>query len=252
MFLKMTASFCVIWCAAVPEGPRGPSDAPAATPRNDPRRAPAQATRLSLPFAGVWGVIQGWNSGDSHAGYAAHALDFVPAQPRGTRAPRRGAPLQAFACFGRPILAPAGGLVVRARDGQRDGPAYSKGGGDGNFVIIEHAPRELSELRHLMAGSVTVREGQRVSRGQVIGRCGNSGNAGTPHLHFALLDSLSPINTRPFTFSDYQILAPDGRARAGDGRPVKGQFLRSIAAAGAAAPAGGARPGGLEDHFTAP
>src|SRR5580693_7695628 len=72
---------------------------------------PPQLTRLSLPFSGTWGVIQGFESGDTHIGYAAYALDFVPAQPIGTRAPRRGAPLARFACYGKPVLAPADGTV---------------------------------------------------------------------------------------------------------------------------------------------
>ena len=49
---------------------------------------PQQTTRLSLPFQGIWGVIQGFNSG-SHVDYAAYALDFVPAQSKGTKAPPR-------------------------------------------------------------------------------------------------------------------------------------------------------------------
>ena len=39
-------------------------------------------TRLSLPFQGIWGVIQGFDSGETHVRYAAFALDFVPAQPK--------------------------------------------------------------------------------------------------------------------------------------------------------------------------
>ena len=39
---------------------------------------PPQLTRLSLPFSGTWGVIQGFESGDTHIGYAAYAT-FLPA-----------------------------------------------------------------------------------------------------------------------------------------------------------------------------
>jgi hypothetical protein len=45
---------------------------------------PAQVTRLSLPFTGIWGIIQGFDSGETHVRYAAFALD-----PR--RHPRRSA-----------------------------------------------------------------------------------------------------------------------------------------------------------------
>jgi murein DD-endopeptidase MepM/ murein hydrolase activator NlpD len=173
---------------------------PARAPDED---APPQVTRLSLPFAGVWGVIQGVGAG-THTGYATYALDFVPAVPGRARLPPRGAPLARFPCFGRPVLAPADGTVVRAAAGARDWPAHVKGRDEGNYVIIEHAPREYSELRHLRAGSVRVAVGQRVRRGDVVGACGNSGNAGTPHVHLGFLSSIDPIATRPVAFDRYE------------------------------------------------
>ncbi len=190
---------------------------------------PPQVTRLSLPFAGTWGVIQGFDSGDTHMGYAAYALDFVPAQPIGTRAPRRGAPLSRFACYGRPVLAPADGTVVIAHGGARDWPAYVKGRDEGNYVILEHAPGEYTEFRHLAARSITVHVGDRIHRGEVLGRCGNSGNATTPHLHLGFLSSIDPITTRPMTLSGYEVMNPDGTWQAGDGTPRKGAILRPFA-----------------------
>ena len=76
--------------------------------------APAQVTRLALPFTGIWGVLQGFGTG-THVGYATYALDFVPAVRGGARhLPPRGAPLSRFPCFRRrPVLAPADGTVVR-------------------------------------------------------------------------------------------------------------------------------------------
>jgi hypothetical protein len=200
---------------------------------------PPQQTRLTLPFEGIWGVIQGFDSGQTHVQYAAFALDFVPAQPKSDRPPPPGAPLTAFPCYGRPILAPADGTVVRVAARARDWPAYVEGTGDGNFVIIQHAPNEFSELRHLKANSVTVAAGQRVRRGQTLGRCGNSGNARTPHLHIAMLSSVAPIATRRFAFSGYQVLTPGGHFQPGDGEPKAGQLVKPITAA---VPVTGNRP----------
>ena len=185
--------------------------------------APPQVTRLTLPFVGAWGVVQGTGHG-THTGYAAYALDFVPAVRGGGRLPPRGAPLSRFPCFGRPVLAPADGTVVRAAAGARDWPGHVQGRDEGNYVIIEHAPREFTELRHLRAGSVRVAAGQRVRRGDVVGACGNSGNAGTPHLHLGFLSSIDPIATRPVVFERYEVLdalagawhAPAGPLRPGD------------------------------------
>ncbi|HSS37399.1 MAG TPA: hypothetical protein VLT58_01400, partial [Polyangia bacterium] len=49
------------------------------------RRAHADgvpATVLTLPFDGVWGVLQGFD-GETHRGYAAYAIDFAPPQDVG-------------------------------------------------------------------------------------------------------------------------------------------------------------------------
>jgi murein DD-endopeptidase MepM/ murein hydrolase activator NlpD len=195
------------------------------------RRPPPQVTRLGLPFDGIWGVLQGMDSGQTHSGYATFALDFVPAQPKGTKAPKPGAPLTAFACYGRPVLAPADGTVVAASGGARDWPAYKKGRDPGNFIIIQHAPAEYTELRHLAAGSVRVTVGQHIRRGELVARCGNSGNARMPHLHLGLLSSIDPIVTRPMVFSDYEVVGPDATWHPGDGTPRQGEILRRKPAA---------------------
>jgi hypothetical protein len=197
----------------------------AAGPDDD---APPQVTRMRLPFDGVWGVLQGPGAG-THTGYATWAIDFVPAVRAGTRLPPRGAPLSRFPCFGRPVLAPADGEVVRAADGARDWPAHVKGRDEGNFVIIAHAAREYSELRHLRAGSVRVAAGQRVRRGDVVGACGNSGNAGTPHVHMGFLSSIDPIATRPVTFDRYEVREPARDAwHAPTGPLGQGDIVRPV------------------------
>lgn len=223
----MTTGLRVLLCAAVAIASRraGARLPAGAAPDRTP---PPQVTRLTLPFSGIWGVIQGFDSGETHTGYATFALDFVPAVPIGTREPPRGAPLSRFPCYGRPVLAPADGTVVAAAGGAPDAPSHVKGHGDGNYVILQHAPREYTEFRHLAARSVTLKPGDRVRRGDPIGACGNSGNAETPHLHIGFLSSFSPIVTRPMTFTGYQVLTATGW-RAGDGTPRKGEFLRDAA-----------------------
>ncbi len=199
---------------------------PRLRPGRAPDRAPPpQSTRLTLPFTGIWGVIQGFDA-DTHTGYATFALDFVPAVRAGTPEPPRGAPLARFPCYGRPVLAPADGVVVAAAGDAPDWPSHVKGRGDGNYVILQHAPREFTEFRHLAARSVSLKPGDQVRRGDPVGQCGNSGNAGTPHLHIGFLSSVDPIVTRPMAFSGYQVLTAHGW-RAGDGTPRKGEFVRA-------------------------
>lgn len=194
--------------------------------------APPQTTRLSLPFEGAWGVVQGLDSDGTHTGYAAYALDLVPAEPNPAsltpaifKSRKR---LTDHPCYGRPILAPAAGRVLWARDGARELPPFreSKKHEAGNFVILQHTQDEFTEFRHLQRGSVAVKPGQEVTAGQLIGRCGNSGGAVTPHLHFAVLGSADPIATRPFKLSDYEVLTGKNTWRPGDGEPTAGQIIR--------------------------
>ena len=189
--------------------------------------APPQTVELRLPFTGTWGVIQGFDSGDTHAGYAAYALDLVPAERLPARPVEQRKRLEDFPCFGQPVLAPADGRVVWAVDGAVDHvPNWVGKHEPGNFVIIEHAPGEYSELRHLRHGSVAVKAGQRVRRGQRVAACGNSGNAKTPHLHIGFLGSVDPIATRPMVFSHYQVLGPDGEWHPGQGPLRENQIVR--------------------------
>ena len=115
----------------------------------------------------------------------SYALDIVKLDEFGLRAmglwPRE---LERYHIFGAPIQAPCEGVVARIEkrlpdlkppDQDRQNPA-------GNFVLIECAETEVL-LAHLMQESLSVDCGERVRKGQFIGRVGNSGYSTEPHLH---------------------------------------------------------------------
>ncbi|MFC6721223.1 M23 family metallopeptidase [Halobacteriaceae archaeon SHR40] len=83
----------------------------------------------------------------------------------------------------------------------------------GNYVVIEHETGEYSLLAHLQENSVTVEPGQEVQRGEVVGRCGNSGNSTEPHLHFQLQDRPSFWFAAGLVprFADTAVVRPDDR-----------------------------------------
>jgi murein DD-endopeptidase MepM/ murein hydrolase activator NlpD len=78
----------------------------------------------------------------------------------------------------------------------------------GNYVVIRIGPRRYLLYAHMVPGSLRVREGQQVRRGQVIGLLGNSGNSSTPHLHFQVSDrpGFAPVDSLPFVFNRFALL----------------------------------------------
>jgi len=102
---------------------------------------------------------------------------------------------------GYAVLAAAGGIVLRTRDGEPDISARQRtdrGGKDaGNGVVIDHGNGWETQYSHLKMGSITVRPGQRVAAGAPLGQVGLSGNSEFPHLHFSVRHSGKPVD--PFT-----------------------------------------------------
>jgi len=66
----------------------------------------------------------------------------------------------------------------------------------GNYVVIRHAGGEYSHYAHLKQGSVRVKTGDAVKRGQGIAQLGQTGNSTEPHLHFQLTDGPDPLYSR--------------------------------------------------------
>ncbi|HET9029723.1 MAG TPA: M23 family metallopeptidase [Candidatus Aquilonibacter sp.] len=109
----------------------------------------------------------------------------------------------------QPILAPCDGMIVHVENRQPDAPPKEarreRNKPFGNYVSIQ-TRRGYVILAHLKAGSVSVRVGDRVRAGDVIGRCGNSGNTRGAHLHLHAQDQPSQnvdiANGVPVAFTD--------------------------------------------------
>ena len=87
------------------------------------------------------------------------------------------------------IIAARDGVVVYPTEGVSNNcpSSYSLsscGNGYGNYVIIQHSDGNYTLYAHLHQNSVTVKAGDSVRQGQVIGKMGSSGNSTGNHLHF--------------------------------------------------------------------
>ena len=149
-------------------------------------------TRLSLPFSGRWLVAWGGDTNELNQHHDVpnqrFAFDFLGANEEGETHKGEGTVNEDYLAFGREVLAPAEGKVTDVINGVRDNAPGSMNpySGLGNAVFIQHREYEVSVLAHLKLGSITVKVGDKVKRGQVVGLCGNSGNSSEAHLHYHL------------------------------------------------------------------
>lgn len=130
----------------------------------DPAGA-AQGYRYPFPWrGGPFRLSQGANGDYSHYGPKnKYAMDI--AMPVGT-----------------PIIAARAGVVVKTENSQNGRGTDPSG----NFVRILHDDGTMGVYLHLKQGSVSVREGQRVTVGSPLALSGNTGNSSGPHLHFVV------------------------------------------------------------------
>ncbi len=142
--------------------------------------------RFRAPFLGRWVCTQGVDGKHTHRHQWRHAFDFEVQDAAGKTFRGDGTRPQDYFCYRLPVLATASGTVARVVDDVEDSPIGQPNlrRNWGNLVLLYHAPGLYSLVCHLARGSVKVREGQFVRRGDVLALCGSSGRSPVPHLHF--------------------------------------------------------------------
>lgn len=202
---------------------------------------------LRLPVTGRWLALNGPatkvpSHTHSHAQTYAIDLKYVP-EGSGRGVTRQAPPFRwlwplarrprLYPTYGMPLLAPADGVVVATAGRQRDHlsrmslPAFlylylegfirSLGWPShllGNYIILDLGEGVYAVFAHLRRGSLRVAAGARVTAGQEIAECGNSGNSSEPHLHFQLMDGPDVMTARGVPFA-WHYRDDDGVERIG-------------------------------------
>ncbi|HEX4305463.1 MAG TPA: M23 family metallopeptidase [Solirubrobacterales bacterium] len=141
------------------------------------------------------------------------AIDFVQLDPLGRLFEGPLDQLSSYPYFGDEVHSATAGKVVGVVDDIPNTPAGAfppaitaeKAGG--NHVVVSFGGGHYAFYAHLQPGTVTVKVGQKVKVGQVLGLLGNSGNSNAPHLHFHVMDSPHPLasNGMPYRFSSFTV-----------------------------------------------
>ncbi|HEY1302681.1 MAG TPA: M23 family metallopeptidase [Vicinamibacterales bacterium] len=122
-----------------------------------------------------------------------------------------------YRAFGARVLAVADGTVVDTVDGvpenvpdpvARAVPITPDTLG-GNDIVLDLGNGTYATYAHLQPGSLKVKKGDRVRKGQPLALLGNTGNSSEPHLHFQVADGRKAFDAEgiPFVFASFDLEA---------------------------------------------
>jgi hypothetical protein len=169
------------------------------------------------------------------------AIDWMKLDDAGRLVHGDPADVRSYTGYDHEVLAVADGTVIETLDelddqvpGKNPDPStITIDNVDGNHVVLDLGGGRYAFYAHLRKGSVAVHRGDRVRRGQVLGRIGNTGNTSAPHLHFHLMDGPSVLGSEgiPYVIDRFALAGkiPDS-ALADD---LSGDYRAHLSAAAA-------------------
>jgi murein DD-endopeptidase MepM/ murein hydrolase activator NlpD len=188
------------------------------------------AVAISPPVRGEWAAFNGPSNASGHRrlvlaldGHTASgqrfAIDFLQVDSTGSsrRPGTDAAKNSSYYAYGTELLAVADGVVAATKDSI---PQNVPGGRavkidlttvGGNFVGIDIGGGKYALYAHVQPGSLRVKVGDHVKRGQVIALLGNSGNSTEPHVHFQIADGPSFLAAEGLPYAmDFEVLGNCG------------------------------------------
>jgi len=157
-------------------------------------------TFMSLPFNGEWFVYWGGVTEEENTHVKEvtqqYAYDIMKVKDG---ASHEGDPLlnESYFAFGEDIIAPCDARVVKVIDEVPDNIPGETNVQEltGNTIVLQTDRDEYILMAHLMKNSIIVEEGQDIRKGEIIAKCGNSGNSTEAHLHLSLQNALEMENS---------------------------------------------------------
>ena len=144
------------------------------------------------------------------------AIDWVELYPDGKTYKGDPADNKNYRAYGHEIQSVADGTVTETKDGI---PQNTPGAASlavpitletvgGNHVIVDIGNGQYAFYAHMQPGSLRVKVGDKVRRGQVLGLLGNTGNSSEPHLHFDICNASSMLGCEglPYALASFELL----------------------------------------------
>jgi hypothetical protein len=182
---------------------------------------------LSPPFdGGIWLAGHGpANDSDHRRGIFAidghlysperFAIDWLKVGPNGDSHHDDASKNENWWGWQEPVLAVADGEITEVVDEFPDNtprvlPPVTLDNIAGNHIVLQIAQKRFVTYAHLQRGSIKVRRGDHVHRGEVLALLGNSGNTTGAHLHLQVTDHNSVLQSEgvPFVFPAFTYLGP--------------------------------------------
>ena len=131
--------------------------------------------------------------------------------------------VRSYYSYGENVFAVADATVTSAKDGLPDNIPRTAAGFStalpltmenvaGNAIVLDLGDGQFAYYAHLKPGSVRVKAGDRVRRGDVLAQIGNSGDARWPHLHFQVATGPDILASEgvPFLIDSYRARDEEG------------------------------------------
>jgi murein DD-endopeptidase len=188
--------------------------------------APPAAVVVGPPVReGDWAAVYdpSWERGHRRVVYAPDgktripgrfAIDFIKMDQQGKYASGDENGIKNWLGYGATVIAVADGVIASTLDNFPESktlsahPSWPSEKATGNYISIDIGNGHIVFYEHLQPGSIKVKAGQAVKKGDPIAALGFTGQTTGPHLHFHIANANSPLGAEgiPFAFERFTMI----------------------------------------------